>query len=88
MPQVCRSDVPDDVLNELNPDNPLDDQYSINNVNRISIAANNVPAAEFFARIMNQSNSSVVVHPEVSGNITLNLDNVTTDEVFDDPLCR
>ena len=61
----------------------MDDQYSINNANRISIAANNVPAAEFFARIMNQSNSSVVVHPEVSGNITLNLDNVTTDEVFD-----
>jgi len=81
--QAGLADVPDDVLNELNPDNPLDDQYSINNVNRISIAANNVPAAEFFARIMNQSNSSVVVHPEVSGNITLNLDNVTTDEVFD-----
>lgn len=81
--QAGLADVPDDVLNELNPDNPLDDQYSINNANRISIAANNVPAAEFFARIMNQSNSSVVVHPEVSGNITLNLDNVTTDEVFD-----
>ncbi|WP_093143281.1 pilus (MSHA type) biogenesis protein MshL [Ruminobacter amylophilus] len=81
--QAGLSDVPEDVLNELNPDNPLDEQYSIGNASRISIAANNVPASEFFARIMNQTNSSVVVHPEVSGNITLNLDNVTTDEVFD-----
>lgn len=81
--QTGLSDVPDDVLDELNPDNPMDDNYSVSSSQRITISANNVPAAEFFAQIMNQTNSSVVVHPEVSGNITLNLSNVTADEVFD-----
>ena len=75
--------VPEEVLNELNPDLPVQSESFAEDSRRISVAANEVPAAEFFARLMDNSGASVVVHPEVSGTITVNLDNVTVDQVFD-----
>lgn len=75
--------VPEEVLNELNPDLPVQSESSVEDSRRISVAANEVPAAEFFARLMDNSGASVVVHPDVSGSITVNLDNVTVDQVFD-----
>ncbi len=75
--------VPEDVLNELNPDTPVSEFSNVDVAKRFSVSANEVPAAEFFGRLMDSSSASVVVHPEVSGNITLNLDNVTIDQVFD-----
>jgi MSHA biogenesis protein MshL len=75
-------EIPEDVLNELNPDNPLDGDYSAKDIRRVTVAANNVPAAEFFAQIMGETNESVVVHPEVSGEITLSMENVTASEIF------
>lgn len=83
MLQADQIEIPEDVLNELNPDNPLDGDYHASKVRRVTVAANNVPAAEFFAQIMGETNESVVVHPEVSGEITINMDNVTPDQIFE-----
>lgn len=76
-------EIPEDVLNELTPDNPLEANVLNEKVSRITVSANKVPAVEFFGQIMAQTHTSVVVHPEVSGEITLNLENVTTHEIFD-----
>lgn len=77
------AEVPDDVLAELNPDSPPDEKYLAGDADRISVAAVNVPAAEFFAGVAGQASVPVAVHPGVAGNITLTLENATPDEVFD-----
>tara|TARA_R110000744_G_scaffold76431_10_gene151480 strand:- start:2802 stop:4511 length:1710 start_codon:yes stop_codon:yes gene_type:complete len=50
---------------------------------RLEIAASGVAAEQFFAAIVDDSSYSIAIHPEVSGNITLNLKNVTLDEALD-----
>ena len=50
---------------------------------RLEIAASGVAADQFFAAIVDDSPYSIAVHPDVSGNITLNLKNVTLDETLD-----
>jgi MSHA biogenesis protein MshL len=50
---------------------------------RLEIAASDVSAQEFFAALVDESLYSVVVHPDVSGTITLNLKNSTLHEVLD-----
>ena len=50
---------------------------------RLEIAANKIDAQDFFAAIVEDSPYSVAVHPDVSGQITLNLKDVTIDEVLD-----
>lgn len=50
---------------------------------RFSIAASDVPAAEFFAGLTVDSYYNIVVHPDVSGAITLNLRDVTLVETLD-----
>ncbi|MFT6506090.1 pilus (MSHA type) biogenesis protein MshL [Colwellia polaris] len=50
---------------------------------RLEIAASGVAADQFFAAIVDDSSYSIAVHPDVSGNITLNLKNVTLDETLD-----
>lgn len=50
---------------------------------RLEIAASDVSAQEFFAALVDESPYSVVVHPDVTGTITLNLKNSTLHEVLD-----
>ncbi|WP_286234682.1 pilus (MSHA type) biogenesis protein MshL [Thalassotalea sediminis] len=50
---------------------------------RLDIGASDVDAKAFFAALVEDSNYSVAVHPEVSGNITLNLKDVTLTEALD-----
>jgi len=50
---------------------------------RLEIAANQVAAQDFFAAIVDDSPYSIAVHPDVSGTITLNLKDVTLNEVLD-----
>ncbi len=50
---------------------------------RLEISASDVSAQEFFAALVDESPYSVVVHPEVTGTITLNLKNSTLHEVLD-----
>lgn len=50
---------------------------------RLEIAASGVAADQFFAAIVEDSSYSIAVHPDVTGNITLNLKDVTLDEALD-----
>ena len=50
---------------------------------RLEISASDVSAQEFFAALVDESPYSVVVHPNVTGTITLNLKNSTLHEVLD-----
>lgn len=49
---------------------------------RLNIAANNIDAKDFFAAIVADSPYSIAVHPDVTGNISLNIKDVTIDEAF------
>lgn len=50
---------------------------------RFNVAFNNVPAQQFFRSIVAGTRYNMVVHPEVSGNISANLKDVTLVETLD-----
>ncbi|WDD98190.1 pilus (MSHA type) biogenesis protein MshL [Thalassomonas actiniarum] len=75
--------VPDIVNQELMAQGLEQGKQSLLAEKRLEIAANQIPAAEFFAAIVDDSQYSVAVHPGVSGNITLNLKGVTLNEVLE-----
>ncbi|WP_028241196.1 pilus (MSHA type) biogenesis protein MshL [Stutzerimonas azotifigens] len=49
---------------------------------RFDVAANDMPAREFFLSLMESAGQNLLVHPEVTGNITFSLRNVTLEEVL------
>ncbi|RJG00065.1 pilus (MSHA type) biogenesis protein MshL [Noviherbaspirillum saxi] len=50
---------------------------------RFGVTFNNVPAAQFFMGIVSGTQYSMLVHPDVSGNISVNLKDVTVLEALD-----
>jgi len=52
------------------------------NYERFDVSVSNVPAKAFFLGLVNGTGVNVVVHPEVSGSVTLDLKNVTVDDVL------
>ncbi|MBC7500957.1 MAG: pilus (MSHA type) biogenesis protein MshL [Herminiimonas sp.] len=50
---------------------------------RFSLAFNNVPAPQFFMSIVDGTRYNMLVHPEVAGNISANLKDVTIFEALD-----
>ncbi|KFZ31171.1 MSHA biogenesis protein MshL [Pseudidiomarina salinarum] len=50
---------------------------------RFSLSANQVPASEFFAGLATDSPYNIVIHPDVSGDITVSLKDVTLTETLD-----
>lgn len=51
-------------------------------VKRFKVKANGVSAKAFFTSLVKGTEYSVVIHPQVSGRITMNLHDVTMDEVL------
>jgi MSHA biogenesis protein MshL len=52
------------------------------NYERFDVSVSNVPAKAFFLGLVNGTGVNVVVHPEVNGSVTLDLKNVTVDDVL------
>lgn len=65
------------LLPPLLPDTPLADAGP-----RFDVAVRDMDAREFFLSLMDGAGQNLVVHPEVSGNITFSLRNVTLEEVL------
>lgn len=53
-----------------------------NNYERFDVSVRNVPAKDFFLGLVNGTGVNVVVHPDVDGSVTLDLKNVTVDDVL------
>lgn len=69
-----------DLMLELGAETPSIDQK----VKRFRVEASNVNAKAFFTSLVKGTGYSVSLHPNVSGNITVNLSDVTLDEVLTD----
>jgi MSHA biogenesis protein MshL len=52
------------------------------NGDRFDVSVRNVPAKDFFLGLVNGTGINLVVHPDVDGSITLDLKNVTVDDVL------
>ena len=76
------SQVPNLVQQELMQQSLHSAKQSLLSEKRLEIAANDIAAKNFFAALVEDSSYSVAVHPDVSGTITLNLKDVTIDEVL------
>ncbi len=50
---------------------------------RFNVSVHEIPARTFFLSLVSDSGVNVVAHPEISGNISLELKNVTVQEVLD-----
>ena len=50
---------------------------------RFNLNSEDTPAQAFFMALVDQTEHNIVVHPEVTGNISLMLQNVTVEEVLD-----
>lgn len=72
-------DVPEEIDRALLP--PLN-TAAVAAPQRLDIGADGVDARSFFAGLAAETRTNMVVHPEVEGNISLNLRDVTLEEVL------
>ncbi len=77
--------VPDSVADSLIPTINLDSANVpvIKDEERFDISVNAVAADQFFLSLVDGTDYNMVIHPEVSGSITLNLRNVTIPDVLE-----
>ncbi|MBI2994345.1 MAG: secretin N-terminal domain-containing protein, partial [Gammaproteobacteria bacterium] len=85
MENNARQEVPAAVSSALVPSISLGatDLPELKDEQHFDIAVNDVPAQQFFMSLVDGTRYNMVVHPEVSGSITLNLGNVTIPEVLE-----
>jgi MSHA biogenesis protein MshL len=74
--------IPDSVQQELMQQNMRSAKQGLLSEKRLEISTNSVDAKDFFAAIVEGSVYSVAIHPDVSGQITLNLKDVTLIEAI------
>lgn len=80
--QQQRPQVPEAVTQALLDDARAQRAATANQLERFDIAVHDVPARDFFLGLVNGTGVNVVVHPEVSGQVSLNLNKVTVDDVL------
>lgn len=68
------------VLDALLP--PISRQSPIIKENRFNVIVNALPARQFYMGLVEDTSTNIIVHPDVAGNITLNLKNVTISDVM------
>lgn len=74
--------LPPSVEADLMPELAFDDATNTATIKRFRIKANGVEAKAFFASLVKGTQYSAAIHPSVSGKITVNLNEVTLDEVL------
>jgi len=77
------TEVPDAVQQELMQHNMQQAKQGLLSEKRLQVAATAVDAKDFFTAIVDGSSYSIAIHPEVNGEITLNLTDVTLTEALD-----
>ncbi|MFM2658572.1 pilus (MSHA type) biogenesis protein MshL [Vibrio owensii] len=75
-------DIPSSVEADLMPSLDANMSSQQGTLKRFRIQANAVEARSFFASLVKGTEYSVAIHPAVQGNITVNLSDVTLDEVL------
>ena len=75
--------MPDAVQRELMQQNMLQAKQGLLSEKRLQVSATEVNAKDFFTAIVDGSSYSIAIHPDVSGEITLNLTDVTLSETLD-----
>lgn len=75
--------VPNSVQEELMLQGMAQAKHGLLSEKRLEISATGVDAKNFLTAIVEGSNYSVAIHPDVTGNITLNLTDVTLTEVIE-----
>lgn len=61
----------------------LADETAVDETERFDLSVQDMAAREFFASLVAGTGFNIVVHPDLKGNITLQLVNVSIDEVLD-----
>ncbi|MBQ8707350.1 MAG: pilus (MSHA type) biogenesis protein MshL [Succinivibrionaceae bacterium] len=75
-------ELPQDVARELGSSSPSAGEGVYAPTKRFRVQAQDIDAKEFFASLVMDSNYSIVVHPQVTGSISVDLKNVTVGEVL------
>lgn len=75
--------IPDDVMNALTPGHLLVPAQKFVAEPRLDIAVKEVPARDFFAELVSGTRFNMLVDPALEGTISLNLKDVTLDEVLE-----
>jgi MSHA biogenesis protein MshL len=75
--------IPEDVMSALTPGNILMPSQKYQSEPRLDIAVKDVPARDFFAELVAGTRFNMLVDPAVEGTISLNLKDVTMEEVLE-----
>lgn len=75
-------DLPPSVEEDLMPELETSNANTSNTVKRFRIKASGVEARQFFISLIKGTEFSVAVHPDVTGRITLNVSDVTLDDIL------
>ncbi|MEX2487895.1 MAG: secretin N-terminal domain-containing protein, partial [Pseudomonadales bacterium] len=80
-----QEEVPDNVSDALLPARKVGKDEGAVSIaeQRFDISVNEVPAGQFFLSLVHGTPLNIVVHPEVSGTVSLNLKNVTIPDVLE-----
>jgi MSHA biogenesis protein MshL len=74
--------VPAEVNNALLNSQPLSTSTARATNERFDVSVRNIAARDFFLGLVNGTGINIVVHPDVSGAVTLDLKNVTVEDVL------